>query len=119
MKKSAVYANYALELMKVVMEAISGVSEDHCEMMFHITRHVIDIISFKVSRKHVDGIIVQLEDTDESDKLSKVVDEIDCWLINKTVVGHTMFGGAQFKKIEEEVRVSNVTSNYYALKTSL
>ena len=107
MRKSAVYTNSAHELMKVVVKEISGVSENHCEILFNITNHVLLIISHKVSKEHGDGVIVQLEDIDENDRPSKVVDEIGHWLLQKPVVGHVMFGGAQFKKFEEEVNVSD------------
>ena len=105
MRKSAVYADCAHELFKVVLEAILGISENNCEIMFHITSHVLFIISHKVSKEHGDKLIARFEDKDERDRPSKVVDEISHWLQQKTVVGR-MFGGDQCKKFEEEVHVS-------------
>ena len=86
------------------MEELAGISESHCEILYHTTRYVLSIISLKVSKEHGDGNGVSLEDLDECDRLSKVVETIGQWLLKN--VGYVKFGGMQLKKFDEEVRVS-------------
>ena len=88
------------------MEELTGISDNHCEILYLTTRYVLSIISLKVSKEHGDGNGVSLEDLDECDRLSKVVETIDQWLLNRASVGHVKFGGMQLKKFDEEVRVS-------------
>ena len=88
------------------MEELAGISESHCEILYHITRHVLSIISLKVSKEHGDRDVVSLEDLDECDKPSKIVETIGQWLLNKSSVGYVKFGGMQLKNFDEEVRVS-------------
>ena len=88
------------------MEELAGISESHCEIMYYITRHVLSVISLKVSKEYGVKARVNLEDLDESDKPSKVIETIDQWLVRKACVGHVKFGGFHLKKFEEEVRVS-------------
>ena len=88
------------------MKELVGISESHCEIMYYITRHVLSVISLKVSKEHADRDGVNLKYVDESDKPSKVIETIDQWLLHKACVGHVKFGGSHLKKFEEEVCVS-------------
>ena len=88
------------------MKELEGISENHCEIMHHITRHVLSIISLKVIKEHGDEARVNLEDLDEIDKPSKVIGIIEQWLLHEACVGHVKFGGLYLKKFDEEVRVS-------------
>ena len=88
------------------MEELTGISESHCEILYHTTRHVLSIISLKISKEHGDGDGVSLEDLDECDRPSKIAETIGQWLLNKASIGYVKFGGMQLKKFDEEIRVS-------------
>ena len=100
------FTNHAHGLMKAIMEELTGISESHCEILYLTTRHVLSIISLKISKEHGDRDGVSPEDLDECDRLSKVAETIGQWLLNKASVGYVKFGGMQLKKFDEEVRVS-------------
>ena len=105
-RKLTAFVKIAHEVMEAIMEELVGISESHCEIMHHITHHVLSVISLKVSKEHGDEVRVNLEDLDESDKPIKVMKIIEKWLAHKASVGHVKFGGSHLKKFEEEVRVS-------------
>ena len=112
-RKLTAFVKVAHELMEAIMKELEGISESHCEIMHHITHHVLSVISLKVSKEHCDEAKVNLEDLDEIDKPSKVIETIDRWLEHKACVGHVTFGGFHLKKFEEEVRVSILSSSSY------
>ena len=90
--------------MTAIMKKLTRISESHCEILYHITHYVLSIISLKVSKEHGDGYRVNLEDLDECDRPSKIVETIGQWLLNN--VGYEWFGGMKVKKFDEEVCVS-------------
>ena len=102
----ATFVKIAHELMEAIMRELVGISESHCEILYHITRYVLSVISLKISMEHGDDVGVNLKDLDEIDKPHKVIETIDQWLVHKACVGHVKFGGFLLKKFEEEVRVS-------------
>lgn len=79
-------------------------TEIHCEVLGHIINHVLSVISVKVKRDCSDED-VHLVDAYCKAGLTRIVDMIDSWLHQKTVIGHVKFGGLKLKKFEEEVRV--------------
>lgn len=98
--KSTMFANHAHELLKAVMKRLAGISEGNCEILYHITHHVLSIMSLKVSKEHDDKVQVNL---DKCDKPSNIAKTIGQWLL---CVGYMKFGGMQLKNFEEEVHVS-------------
>ena len=94
--------------MKALMEELAGISASHCEILHHITHHVLSIMSLEVSKEH--------GDPDEYDKPSKVVETIGQWLQSKAGVGHVKFGGFQLKKFDEEVFVSVHTIDTFSFE---
>lgn len=95
--------SYTQKLMKTVLNMLTT-TESHCEVLGHIIKHVLSVISLKVKRDCSDED-VHLADADYKASLTKTVDMIDLWLHQKTVIGHMKFGGLKLKKFEEEVRV--------------
>ena len=90
--------------MRAIMKKLIGISESHCEILYHITRYVLSIISLKVSKEYGDGYKINLEDLDECDRPSKIVETIHQWLLNN--VGYVGFDDMKLKKFDEEVHVS-------------
>ena len=88
--------------MKTVSNMLTP-TESHCEVLGYIINHVLSVISVKVKRDCSDD--VHLVDEDYNASITKIVDTIDSWLHQKTVIGHVRFGGIKLKKFEEEVRV--------------
>ena len=91
--------SYTQKLMKTVLNMLTP-TESHCEVLGYIINHVLSVMSVKVKRDNGD---VYLADKDAI--LKRIVDMIDSWLHQKTVIGHMKFGGLRLKKFEEEVRV--------------
>ena len=95
--------SYTQKLMKTVLNMLTT-TESHCEVLGHIIKHVLSVISVKVNRDCSDED-VNLADADYKASLTRIVDMIDSWLHQKIVIGHVKFGGLELKKFEEEVRV--------------
>ena len=90
-------------LVKTVLNALTGTSESQCKILLLIISHVLFVILGKIKSQH-DGEVC-LEDLDEHDKPGTVLKLVGRW-IQTRVVGHVKFSGVQFKKFREEVQVS-------------
>ena len=96
-------------LVKTVLNALTGTSENQCNVLLLIISHVLFVISGKL-KSHHNGK-VYLEDLDEEDKPATVLELVGRW-IQTRVVGHVKFSGVQFKKFREEVQVSYFYYNF-------
>ena len=91
--------------MRGVLDALTGTSENQCQILHHLIDYVLFVMSEKFKKQHGDEATVCLEKVDENDWPVKLVSElIGEWL--QKVIGHTKFGGAQSEKIGDEVHVS-------------
>ena len=91
--------------MKKVLNMLTT-TESHCEVLGYIINHVLSVLSiFKVKMKDYGDEEVHLADEYYNTCLARIVDMIDSWLHQKTVIGHVKFGGLKLKNFEEEVRV--------------
>ena len=94
----------AYMIMKGVLDALTGTSENQCQILHHLIDYVIFVISEKFKKQHADEAIVSLEELDENDWPAKPVELIGEWL--QKVIGHSKFGGALSKQFGDEVYVS-------------
>ena len=90
-------------IMRGVLDALTGTSENQCQILHHLIGYVIFVISEKFKRQHGDEATVCLEKLDENDWPAKAVELIGHWL-QKVI--HVKFGGAQSEKFRDEVHVS-------------
>ena len=103
-RKYSKLRNNAYMIMGGVLDALTGTSENQCQIVYHLIDYVIFVISEKFKKQHGDEATVCLEKLDENDRPAKAVELIGQWL--QKVIGHVKFGGAQLKKIGDEVHVS-------------
>ena len=104
-RKSSKLRNNAYTIMGGVLDALTGTSENQCQILHHLIDYVIFVISEKFKRQHGDEATVCLEKLDEHhDWPARAVELIDQWLLK--VIEHVKFGGDQLKKIGDEVHVS-------------
>ena len=97
--------SYTHKLMKTVLDKLTT-TESHCEVLGYIINHVLSVMSvFKVKIRDYGDEVIHLADEYYNTSLARIVDMIDSWLHQKTVIGHIKFGGLKLKKFEEEVRV--------------
>ena len=86
-----------------VLDALTGTSENQCQILHHLIDYVIFVISVKFKKQHGDEATVCLEKL-ENDWPATAVELIGQWL--QKVIGHVKFGGALSKKFGDEVHVS-------------
>ena len=103
-RKYSILRTNAYAIMRGVLDALTGTSENQCQILHQIIDYVIFVISEKFVRQHGDEATVCLEKLDENDWPAKPVELIGQWL--QKVIGHTKFGGAQSEKNGDEVQVS-------------
>lgn len=103
-RKYSILRNNAYMIMRGVLDALTGTSENQCQILHHLIDYFIFVISEKFKKQHGDEATVCLKKLDEHDWPAKAVELIDQWLQN--VIGHVKFGGVQLKKIGDEVHVS-------------
>ena len=89
--------------MRGVLDALTGTSENQCQILHHLIDYVIFVISEKFKKQHGDEATVCLEKL-ENDWPAKAVELIGQWL--QKVIEFVKFGGAQLKKFGDEVHVS-------------
>ena len=103
-RKYSKLRNNAYLIMGGVLDALTGTSENQCQILHHLIDYVLFITSEKFKKQHGDEATVCLEKLDENDWPAKAVEFIGQWL--QKVIGHVEFGGVQLKKFEDEVHVS-------------
>ena len=96
--------------MRGVLYALTGTSENQCQILHHLIEYVLLVLLEKVKNQHGDKPTVCLEDLDEHDRPA-IVELIGHWL--QKVIGHVKFGGVRFKKFGDEVHVSLLHNNNY------
>ena len=84
--------------MKSVTDVLTGTSKAHCVILFHLTKHVLCVIS--MGREHSS---TPKACSEENITTKTVVNVIRDWMCK--VIGHTKFGGAELKKFKDELRV--------------
>ena len=103
-RKYSKLRNNAYMILKGVLDALTGTSENQCQILHHLIDYVLFVISEKFKKQHGDEATVCLEKLDENDWPAKTIELIGQWL--QKVIGHVKFGGARLKKFGDEVHVS-------------
>ena len=75
----------AYMIMRGVLNALTGTSENQCQILHHLTDYVLLVLLEKIKNQHGDKAIVCFEDLDEHDRPAKVVELIGQWL--RKVIG--------------------------------
>ena len=103
-RKYSKLRNNAYMIMGGVLDALTGTSENQCQILHHLIEYVLLVLLEKTKNQHGDEATVCFEDFDGNVLPAKVVEFIGQWL--QKVIGHVEFGGVQLKKFEDEVHVS-------------
>ena len=109
--KYSILRNNAYKIMSGMLDALTGTSENQCQILHHLIDYVLLVLLEKVKNQHGDKAIACFEDLDEHDMPAKVVELIGQWL--QKVIGYVKFGGARSEKFREEVHVSFSSSKYF------
>ena len=105
--KFSILRNNAYALMKVVLNVVSGTSENQCQIICQVINHVITIISERIKKENGEEATVCLKDLNEDDRPAKAVEMINQWL--PMVTTSAKFTDTHYKKFREEVHVSSVS----------